>query len=67
MSMEYTLGFDFGTGSVRVCILNVYDGQMITVPVSDFQGGVEGTFVDENDPLVARQSLLSISPALRKL
>ncbi|MDN5217487.1 ribulokinase [Fulvivirgaceae bacterium BMA12] len=56
--MEYTLGLDFGTGSVRACILDIHSGQMISTAICAFEGGIEGTYLDKNDPLLARQSPL---------
>lgn len=62
--MEYTLGLDFGTGSGRACILDVHSGQIIATAVSEFTGGVAGTYVDKNNPLLARQSPLEYMRAL---
>lgn len=62
--MEYTLGLDFGTSSGRACILDVLSGQMIATAFCEYKGGVAGTYVDENDPLVARQSPMEYMRAL---
>ncbi|MFS4454952.1 ribulokinase [Maribacter sp. 2304DJ31-5] len=68
--MEYTLGLDFGTGSGRACILDVHSGQMIATAVCEFEGGVAGTYMDQNNPLVARQSpmeyMRSLEVAVKK-
>ncbi|MDN5204250.1 ribulokinase [Fulvivirgaceae bacterium BMA10] len=56
--MEYALGLDFGTSSVRACLLDIHSGQMIATAICAFEGGVEGTYLDKNDPLLARQSPL---------
>lgn len=54
--MEYTLGLDFGTGSVRACILDIDSGQMVSTAVCPYAGGTEGTYTDKGNPLLARQS-----------
>lgn len=64
--MEYTLGLDFGTGSVRACILDIYSGQMMATAVCPFTGGVEGTYRDPHNPLLARQSPMEYLRSLEK-
>jgi L-ribulokinase len=65
-NLEYTLGLDFGTSSARACILEIYSGQMITSSVYDFKGGLAGTHVDKNNPLLARQSPMEYIRAMEK-
>ncbi len=62
--MEYTLGLDFGTSSVRACILEIHSGQMISKAVCSFKGGKGGIFIKENNPLLARQSPLEYMRSL---
>ncbi|MCG8306928.1 MAG: ribulokinase [Cytophagales bacterium] len=64
--MEYTLGLDFGTGSARACILDIHNGQMIATAVCPFEGGVDGTYLDQHNPLLARQSPLEYMRSLEK-
>ncbi|MEC3908267.1 ribulokinase [Tamlana sp. 2201CG12-4] len=62
--MEYTLGLDFGTSSGRACILDVRSGQVIATAVCGYEGGTNGVFTDDNNPLVARQSPMGYMRAL---
>ena len=52
---RYSLGFDFGTGSVRALLVDLRDGREIAVASADYQSGDGGVLTDARDPDVARQ------------
>ncbi|WP_136464790.1 ribulokinase [Flagellimonas onchidii] len=62
--MKFTLGLDFGTGSGRACILDVGSGDIVATGVCPYDGGEAGTYVDSNNPLLARQSPLEYMRSL---
>ncbi|MDC6366248.1 MULTISPECIES: ribulokinase [Flavobacteriaceae] len=62
--MKFTLGLDFGTGSGRACILSMDSGEIVATGTCAYEGGESGTYVDPNNPLLARQSPLEYLRAL---
>jgi L-ribulokinase len=52
----FTIGLDFGTGSVRAVVVDCADGRILGSSVSDFPTGVGGVIVDPRDPHLARQN-----------
>lgn len=61
----YTLGLDFGTSAGRACILDIDSGDVIATGVCGYEGGVDGNYLDENNPLVCRQSPIAYMNALQ--
>jgi len=53
---SFTLGLDFGTGSVRAVVVDCADGRVLGTSVFDFPTGVGGVIVDAHDPHLARQN-----------
>ena len=51
----FTVGFDFGTNSVRALIVRCSDGKEIGVSVFDYPSGHQGVLLDANDDNLARQ------------
>ena len=51
----FTLGLDFGTGSVRAVVADCASGRLIGTSVFDFPSGTGGVIVDARDPHLARQ------------
>ena len=66
MNPKYTLGLDFGTSSVRACILNIDTGEVVSSHVNDYSGGDCGIYSDLKNPLVARQHTLKHFQNLNK-
>ncbi|MCS6969293.1 MAG: ribulokinase [Cytophagales bacterium] len=58
MEKQFALGFDFGTASVRACIIDADTGETIATAVSPYKSGENGTLYDPQQPLLARQSPL---------
>lgn len=54
--MNFTLGLDFGTNSVRAVVVDVSDGREIGTGVCGYASGVQGILLDGKDPHLARQS-----------
>lgn len=52
----FTIGLDFGTGSVRAVVVDCADGRIIGTSVFDFPTGQGGVIVDAHDPHLARQN-----------
>jgi L-ribulokinase len=52
----FTIGLDFGTGSVRAVVVDCADGRTLGSSVCDFPTGVGGVIVDARDPHLARQN-----------
>lgn len=53
--MQYSLGLDYGTNSVRALIVSVADGEEIASSVWDYRHGERGVVLDDKDPNLARQ------------
>jgi L-ribulokinase len=53
---SFTIGLDFGTGSVRAVVVDCADGRVLGTSVFDFPTGVGGVIVDAHDPHLARQN-----------
>jgi L-ribulokinase len=56
MPRSFTLGLDFGTGSVRAVVVDCADGRIVGSSVFDFPSGEGGVLVDPRDPHLARQN-----------
>jgi L-ribulokinase len=52
----YTIGLDFGTGSVRAVVADCANGRLIGSAVFDYPSGAGGVLVDPHDPHLARQN-----------
>lgn len=52
---SYSLGLDYGTGSVRGLLVDVQTGEEIATSVFAYPHGKAGVIVDERDPDLARQ------------
>ena len=52
----FTIGLDFGTGSVRAVVVDCADGRTIGSSVFDFPSGNGGVLIDPRDPHLARQN-----------
>ena len=53
---SFTIGLDFGTGSVRAVVVDCADGRVIGTSVFEFPTGQGGVIVDAHDPHLARQN-----------
>ncbi len=51
---RYTIGLDYGTGSVRAVLVST-DGEELAAHVFDYPHGVAGVVISERDPNLARQ------------
>jgi L-ribulokinase len=65
MSQAYSIGVDFGTGSVRAVVADCSDGRLIGSSVFDFPSGVGGVLIDPRDPHLARQNPADYHAGLR--
>ncbi|HSL70276.1 MAG TPA: FGGY family carbohydrate kinase, partial [Longimicrobiales bacterium] len=65
MSRAYTIGLDFGTGSVRAVVADCTDGRLIASSVFDFPSGTGGVLIDPRDPHLARQNPADYHAGLR--
>ncbi len=61
----YTLGLDYGTGSVRAVVVDCSDGRIVGTHVSDYPSGHHGVVTDPRDPHLARQSPADYLEGLR--
>ncbi len=52
----FTLGLDFGTGSVRAVVADCRTGRLVGSAVFDYPSGSGGVLVDARDPHLARQN-----------
>lgn len=53
---RFSLGVDYGTGSVRSVLFDIADGSEIASSVYEYPTGVDGVVVDPSDHLLARQN-----------
>ena len=51
----FTIGLDFGTGSVRAVVADCADGRIVGTSVFDYPSGSGGVITDPRDPHLARQ------------
>jgi L-ribulokinase len=51
----FTIGLDFGTGSVRAAVADCTDGRLLGSAVFDYPSGTGGVVTDPRDPHLARQ------------
>jgi L-ribulokinase len=51
----YTIGLDYGTGSVRGVLINTATGEEVAAHVFDYPHGVGGVVISKKDPNLARQ------------
>lgn len=54
-STSYTIGLDYGTQSVRALVVDVQTGEEVGTGVYAYPSGQDGTYVDPDDPNLARQ------------
>jgi len=54
--VPYTIGFDFGTNSVRALLADISNGQEIATAVFEYPSGEAGIILDPFDHNVARQN-----------
>jgi len=64
-SPAYTIGLDFGTGSVRAVVADCTNGRVIGSSVFDFPSGTGGVLIDPGDPHLARQNPADYLAGLR--
>jgi L-ribulokinase len=62
---SFTLGLDFGTGSVRAVVVDCANGQIAGSAVFDFPSGTGGVLIDAADPHLARQNPADYLAGLR--
>ena len=65
MARSFTLGLDFGTGSVRAVAVDCANGRVLGTSVFDFPTGTGGVIVDPHDPHLARQNPADYLAGLR--
>jgi len=53
--MAYTIGLDFGTGSVRALVVRCADGAELGSTVYHYSAGEDGVLLDPRNPHLARQ------------
>lgn len=53
---KYTIGFDYGTNSVRALLVDVSNGAEVATSVFGYPSGDEGILLDPRDPNLARQN-----------
>ena len=51
----FTIGLDYGTGSVRALVVDVQSGEEVGTGVYAYPSGTNGVLIDASDPNVARQ------------
>jgi L-ribulokinase len=56
MREYFTLGYDYGTNSVRAVVVNTSSGRVVGQGIYDYQQGQQGILADKNDSLLARQN-----------
>lgn len=55
VTRRFTLGFDYGTNSVRALVVDIATGEEVGTSVYNYKAGVDGVIIDPIDPNVARQ------------
>ena len=65
MSDYYTLGLDFGTGSLRGILVNIANGEAISESVHSFSQGLNGVITSPSNPNLARQHPADYIEALK--
>lgn len=53
---SFTIGLDFGTGSVRAVVVDCANGHILGQSVFDYPTGQGGVIIDARDPHLARQN-----------
>ena len=53
---KFSIGFDYGTNSVRALLVNVYNGEVVASAVYDYPSGAKGVLLDKNNHHLARQN-----------
>jgi L-ribulokinase len=53
---KYSLGLDFGTNSCRSLIVDIFNGKEVATSVFPYPSGVDGVFIDDKEPNIARQN-----------
>jgi L-ribulokinase len=53
---KFSIGFDFGTNSVRALLVDISNGEEICSHVYNYKSGVEGVIIDPKNPHLARQN-----------
>ena len=53
--MNYSLGLDFGTNSVRALIVNTQTGEEVGTHIWNYEHGSQGVIINAQDPNLARQ------------
>ena len=53
---KFSLGFDFGTNSVRALLVDVRNGQEVATAIHNYETGKEGIILDPANPNLARQN-----------
>jgi L-ribulokinase len=56
MPPAFTIGLDYGTGSVRAVVVDCTSGQIAGTAIHDYPSGEDGVLVDARDPHLARQN-----------
>jgi L-ribulokinase len=56
MKRTFTIGVDYGTGSVRALVVDCADGSELGTAVCDYPSGEGGVLLDPRDPHLARQN-----------
>ncbi len=54
--MAYTIGLDYGTGSLRCVIVDTADGNELSTAIYDYETGQDGIILDAADHNLARQN-----------
>jgi L-ribulokinase len=65
MADAFTIGLDFGTGSVRAVVADCDDGRIVGSSVFEYPSGHGGVIVDARDPHLARQNPADYLAGLR--
>lgn len=55
MKRSFTLGYDYGTNSVRAVVVSTSSGEVLGEGIYDYQRGERGILLEKSEPLLARQ------------